>query len=189
MQVVEKKRLNGVDGERLLATIEAVKQKPALARFNFRARSKWLGGAHMRTTIKDFYGAGEEDSSRKEPFVLHGDEPTVLLGEDQGANAVETALHALACCAGTSFVYHASAQGVKIDAMEVELEGDIDIRGFLGLSQQVRNGFEGIRMTFRVKSEAPKGKLEELCTLARRRSPVHDLFSNPTPVAVRLKIV
>jgi uncharacterized OsmC-like protein len=179
--------INGVNVDRLIGAINAVTDKPALAKFNFRAKSRWLGGGHVRTTIKDFYGAGQEDTSRKEAFVLDGDEPYVLLGEDHGANAVEAVLHALACCLGTTFIYHAAEREVKIDELEMELDGDLDLQGLLGISRKVRNGYENVRVTFYVRSDAPQETLEELCKLAQRRSPVFDIVSNPVPVVVELR--
>jgi len=176
--------INGVPVDRLMTTIEAVKQTPSLGKFNFRSRTTWMGGGHIRTSVQDFYGAGREDTTRKHPFVMDGDEPEVLLGQDRGANAVEFVLHALATCLGTTFVYYAAAQGVEIEEFEMSLDGGIDIQGFLGLSQQVRRGYENIRVRMKVKSSAPDEKIQELCKLAQRRSPVFDVVTNPTPVTV-----
>jgi uncharacterized OsmC-like protein len=179
--------VNGVNVDQLMSTINAIKERPELARFKFRASNRWVQGGHNRTTIKDFYGAGQEDASRTKPFVLEADEPAVLLGEDQGANPVEFVLHALAGCLTTSLVYHAAAQGIKIDAVESRFEGELDLHGFLGLSDRVRNGYEQIRVTFKIQADAPAEKLKELCELAQRRSPVFDIVSNPVPVSVRLE--
>jgi uncharacterized OsmC-like protein len=179
--------VNGVNLDQLFGTINAIRESPGLAKFKFRASNKWINGGHNRTTIKDFYGAGGEDTSRAQPFVLDNDEPAVLLGADQGANPVEQALHALAGCLTTSLVYHAAAQGIKIDEVESSFEGDLDLHGFLGLSDRVRNGYENIRVTFKIKADASEEKLRELCELARKRSPVFDIISNPTPISVRLE--
>jgi uncharacterized OsmC-like protein len=179
--------INGVNVDLLFTTIKAIKETPSLAKFKFRASNQWIDGAHNRTTIKDFYGAGTEDTSRSEAFVMDNDEPVILLGEDHGANPVEVVLHALAGCLTTSLVYHAAAQGIRIDEVESKFEGDIDLHGFLGLSESVRNGYENIRVTFKVKGDAPEEKLEELCQLARKRSPVFDIISNPVSVSVRLE--
>ncbi len=181
------KTMNGVDIDQLFGTIEAIKHKAEIARFKFRASNKWVSGGHNCSTIKDFYGACEENTSRTSPFVLDADEPPVLLGEDHGANPVEFVLHALAACLTTSFIYHAAAQGVKIEELESQLEGDLDLHGFLGLSDNVRNGYENIRVTFKVKSDEPEEKLQELCELAQRRSPVFDVVTNSVPVSVKLE--
>jgi uncharacterized OsmC-like protein len=110
-----------------------------------------------------------------------------LLGTDQGANPVEYALAALNGCLTTSLIYHAAAQGVKIDEVESTLSGDLDLQGFLGMSEKVRNGYEKIRVNFRVKSDAPREKIRELVDLAQKRSPVFDIVSHPTPIEVSLQ--
>jgi uncharacterized OsmC-like protein len=179
------KIVNGVRVDRLFDTVHAIKDAPDLARFQFRGENRWVNGAHNRTTIQEFYGAGQEDTSRSEPYVFDADEPPVLLGENQGANPVEYALTALAGCLTTSLVYHAAARGIELEEVESRLEGDLDLHGFLGMSDAVRNGFEKIRVTFRIKADLPEETLDELCQLAQKRSPVFDIVSNPVPVTVQ----
>ena len=181
------RNINGVDVDQLFSTIDAIKETPGLAKFEFRANNRWINGGHNRTSVKDFYGAGREDASRKQTFVFDNDEPVVLLGEDNGANPVEFVLHALAGCLTTSLVFHAAAQGLKTDAVESTFEGDLDLRGFLGMNEDVRNGYEDIRVTFKIKADAPEEKLKELCELAQKRSPVFDIVTNRVPVKVQLK--
>jgi uncharacterized OsmC-like protein len=178
--------VNGVDVEQLVGTIEAIKAKPDLARFTFRAETKWVDGGHSRTKIQSFYGAGQEDTSRSRPFILEGDEPPVLLGANAGPNAVEAVLHALASCLAVGFVYNAAAQGIKIDALEFHLEGDLDLHAFLGLSDTVRPGYDNIRLTYRVKSSAPREKVEALCEYVQKTSPVLDIIRKPVPVTIDL---
>jgi uncharacterized OsmC-like protein len=184
--MTKQKTMNGVNLDQLFSTINTIQETPQLAGFKFRASNRWINGGHNRTTIKDFYGAGQEDTSRAEPFVMDNDEPAVLLGTDNGANPVEFVLHALAGCLTTSLIYHAAAQGIRIDEVESQFEGDLDLQGFLGLSDEVRNGYENIRVTFKITADAPQEKLEELCRLAQKRSPVFDIVSNPVPISVRL---
>lgn len=179
--------VNGVDIDRLMQTVVAVKATPALARFSFRAQNRWIDGGHTRTTIKEVSGARRELDSRSEPYVAAADEPPVLLGEYQGTNPVEFVLHALAGCLTTTLVYHAAAQGIRIDEVESQLEGDIDLRGFFGLNESVRNGYENLCVTFRVKADAPEEKIRELCDLAQRRSPVFDIISNPVSISLRVE--
>jgi uncharacterized OsmC-like protein len=179
--------LNGVNVDQLVGTVNAVKENPEIARFQFRAHTDWVSGGHSRTTIQSFYGAAQEDASRTQPFVLEGDEPPVLLGANQGPNAVEAVLHALASCLAVGFVYNAAAQGVRVDSLDFDLEGDLDLQGFLGLSEQVRPGYEGIQVTYRVKSDAPREKIEELCAYVQKTSPVLDIIRNPVPVTVKLE--
>jgi len=179
--------INGVNVEELFKTVDAVKKTAAIAKFRFRADNTWIEGGHNRTSIRNFYGAGEEDTSRKTPFILDADEPKVLLGTDRGANPVEYVLTALAGCLTTSLVYHAAARGIAVEEVESHLEGDLDLRGFLGISEEVRNGYENIRVTFKIKADATEEQLRELVLLAQNRSPVFDIISHPVPVSVELK--
>ena len=178
--------VNGVNVDQLVGTINAIKDNPGLARFKFRAENQWVDGGHSRTTIKSFYGAGSEDTSRSRPFVLQGDEPPVLLGNNAGPNAVEAVLHALASCLAVGFVYNAAAQGIKIEKLDFALEGDLDLHAFLGLSDKVRPGYQNIRLTYRVKSDAPREKIIELCNYVQKTSPVLDIVRNPVPVSIAL---
>jgi uncharacterized OsmC-like protein len=175
---------NGVNIDQMYGTLDAIKGQPALARFQFRARNKWLGGSHNRSTIKDFYAAGQEDGSRAEAFTADAGEPGILLGHDEGPNPAEFLLHALAACLTTSVVYVASARGVELHEVESTVEGDADVQGALGLSDEVRNGFNNIRVSFRVRADAPAEKIQEIVDRARQRSFVYDVVSHGTPVTV-----
>ncbi len=175
--------MNGVDVERLGQTIQAIQKDSGLAKSQFRATNRWVNGGHNRSSIQGFYAAGQEDTSRTKPFVLDADEPPALLGQDKGANPVEFVLHALAACVTTSLVYHAAARGIKLESVESQLEGDLDLRGFLGLSDQVRRGYKEIRVKFNVKSDASPEQLEELTKF----SPVYDIVSSPVPVSIQVE--
>ena len=179
-------KLNGVNLDQLVGTIQAIQETPEIARFTFRAHNHWINGGHSRTEIQGFYGATQEDKSRPEPFVLEGDEPPVLLGENHGPNAVEVVLHALASCLAVGFVYNAAAQGIRVESLEFDIEGDLDLHGFLGLSKYVRPGYQNISLTYRVESDAPREKIVELCEYVQRTSPVLDILRNPVPVSVEL---
>jgi len=185
-KIEHEKIVNGVNVTKLFGIVTAIQENPTVAKFNFRAKGKWIRGGHNSTTIQDFYGAGQTHD-RAEPFVFETDEPPVLLGDNQGANPVEYALAALNSCLTTTLIYHAAAQGIKIDELESTLSGDIDLRGFLGMDESVRNGYERINVTFRIKSDVPEGKLVELVELTQKRSPLFDIISHPTPVQVRLE--
>jgi uncharacterized OsmC-like protein len=178
--------VNGVNVDEYFATIDAVRTDAEIAKFNFRAANKWVNGGNNRTTVKNFYGACQE-VSRDRSFVLEKDEPPILLGSDRGANPVEYALAALAGCLTTTLVYHAAAQGVRIDSIESSVEGDADLRGFLGLNETVRNGLDKIRVRFTVKADASREKIRELVTLAQNRSGVFDMLSNGVPIAVEVE--
>lgn len=175
---------NGVDTAQLFGTLDAITEQPDLAVFRFRATNRWLGGAHNRTSIRGFYGAGQEDTSRAEPFELDAGEPAVLLGHDTGPNPAEALLHALAACLTTSLVYVAAARKVELTRVESTLEGTLDARGLLGLDDGIRNGFETIRVSFRVEGKAPIEKLDEIVRRAQARSAVFDIVTSGVPVTV-----
>ena len=177
---------NGVNLTQLVGTVEAIKTKPELAKFSFRAENTWETGGRSRTRIQGFYGAGQEVPSRKEPFELVGDEPPVLLGTDHAPNAVEAVLHALASCVAVGFIYNAAARGIDVAELTSSVEGDLDLRGFLGLSDTVRPGFQNIRFRYRVKSSASREQVEDLCEYVQRTSPVLDIIRNAVPVTVEL---
>lgn len=175
---------NGVDVGQLMETIEAIQGQPELARFQFRATNEWLGGGRSRTRIKDFHGAGQEDGSRTEPFTLEGDEPPVLLGANTAPNAVEAVLHAVASCLAVGFAYNAAAEGIEVRSLEFDLEGDLDLHGFLGLSPDVPAGYEEVRVTYRVDCDASPEKVDEICEHVQRTSPVLDIVRRPVRVTV-----
>jgi len=181
--VIERIR-NGVDTEVMFGTLDTIKAQPELGKFQFRARNRWIDGAHNRTTIKDFYGAGQEDASRAEEFTVDAGEPAILLGTDTGPNPAEYLLHALAACLTTTLVYVAAARGVRLTKVESMLEGDMDVQGALGLSDENRNGLEQIRVSFRVEGDAPEEKLRELVERTQQRSAVFDMVTNGVPVTV-----
>src|SRR3954466_9666662 len=184
MSTIESTTRNGVDTDTLFATLDLIKQQPELARFQFRASNRWLGGAHNRSTIKGFYAAGAEDTSRSDEFEIDAGEPAILIGTDTGANPAEHLLHALAACLTTSIVYVAAARKVQVTSVESTLTGDMDVRGALGVNDEPRNGFERIRVSFRVTGSAPEEKLREVVERAQKRSAVYDMVTNGVPVAI-----
>jgi uncharacterized OsmC-like protein len=183
LQVIERFR-NGVDTEQLYGTVDAIEALPELARFQFRAGNRWIDGAHSRTTIRGFYGAGQEDHTRLSEFVLDAGQPAVLLGADSGPSPAEYLLHALAACLTTSLVYVAAERTIRLTEVESAVEGDMNVRGALGLADEVRNGFTSIRVAVTVKGDAPAETLRELVARAQERSPVYDMVTNGVPVTV-----
>jgi uncharacterized OsmC-like protein len=177
------KIINGVNVDDLFTTIDTIKSTPAIAKFKFRIHNQWQGSSHNRSTVDKFYGAGQE-LSRAKPFLLDADEPAVLLGKDAAANPVEHLLHALASCVTTSMVYHAAARGIQIEEVESSFEGDIDLRGFLDLKKDVRKGYQGIRVNFKIKADVPEERLQEIVELGTGHSPVFDSLTNGVPVSV-----
>jgi uncharacterized OsmC-like protein len=177
---------NGVDTATLFGTLDLLAQQPELGRFVFRAHNEWVDGAHNRSTIQGFYAAGAEDTSRSEALVVDAGEPAILLGTDTGPNPAEHLLHALAACLTTSLVYVAAARKVRLTRIESWLEGEMDVRGCLGVDTEPRNGFERISVRFAVEGDAPPEKLREVVARARDRSAVYDMVTNGVPVAVEL---
>ena len=174
---------NGVDTPTLFATINAVAAQPELANFKFRATNRWQQGTHSRTRIRAFYGAGEERAHEQE-FTYDGDHPAVLVGRDQAPTPVEFLLHALVGCITAGIGNIAAARGVTLYEVESTVEGEIDLRGLLGISDEVRNGYQGIRVNFRIKGDAPAEVLEKIVEQSRNRSAVYDVLTNGVPVAV-----
>lgn len=174
--------LNGVNVTQLMDTMEAIKTEPEIARFAFRTSNAWKDGTQNVATVKSFHGACRENS-RPETFQFLADEPPVLCGRDEGANPVEYLLAALSMCVTTSIVAHSAARGIRIDAVQSELEGDLDVRGFLGMSPTVRKGYQAIRMHMRIKTEGSAELLRQLADY----SPVYDVVSRSVPVDLKIE--
>jgi uncharacterized OsmC-like protein len=175
---------NGVNVTALAATIEAIRQQPELAQFKFRARNQWDSGGHNVATVNEFYGTCQE-MEHKQPFTMHADEPAVLLGEDTGANPVEYVLAGLSGCMTTTLVYHSARRGLKIESIESEYEGGINLQGLLDLDPNVRPGYREIRVKFRVKGDADEATIHELL----RKSPVYDTLLNPVKIKIMVEKV
>lgn len=175
--------LNGVDTPTLFATIDAVDNERELARFQFRAENRWQSGTHSRTSITSFFGAGGEQEHVRE-FVIDADHPQVLVGADNGPLPVELVLAGLASCLTAGIGNIASARGVTLEEVECTVAGEIDIQGILGLSDAVRNGYEKIRVDFRIKGDAPEDKLRQIVEQSRSRSAVFDIITNQVSVDV-----
>ena len=178
------RKVNGVAVDDLFSTIDAVKATPSIAKFKFRIHNEWELGSRNKSTVDQYYGTDQQLAHNK-PFVLEADEPAVLLGKDEAANPVEHLLHALASCLTTSMVYHAAARGIQIEEVESTLEGDLDLHGFLDLDKNVRNGYQGIRVNFKVKADVPDEKLDEIVQLGSGHSPVFDSLSNGVPISLK----
>jgi uncharacterized OsmC-like protein len=176
---------NGVDTATLFATLDAVKQAPQAAQFQFRAHNQWISGTHNRSTIADYFGVGEERSHER-TFVFDADHPAVLVGQDHGPTAVEFVLHALAACLTAGLANIAAVRRVKLTEVRSTVTGDIDLNGLLGLSPDVRNGYERITVRFTIKSDAPAEKLREIVEQSRARSAVYDVIANRVPVTIEV---
>jgi uncharacterized OsmC-like protein len=177
----QKAPLNGVNTPMLMATINAVKQQPDLAKFQFRATNRWVSGTSSESRIESFSGAGGEHKHVTE-FTYGADHPAVLVGEDRGPTPVEFLLHGLASCITAGIGNIAAARGVTLTSVQSRVEGDIDLQGILGLSDSVRNGYQQINISFEIAGDAPESKLREIVEQARARSAVFDVLTNGVPV-------
>jgi len=176
---------NGVDTATLFATLDAVKQAPEAARFQFRAHNQWVSGTRNRTTIADYYGVGEERAHER-TFVFDADHPAVLVGQDHGPTPAEFLLQALAACLTSGLANIAAARKITLTEVRSTITGDIDLNGILGLNPAVRNGYQQITVRFTIKGDAPAGKLRELVDQSRARSAVYDVITNGAPVAIEI---
>jgi len=177
---------NGVDTPTLFATLDAVRKQPDLAKFQFRATNRWISGTHNRSTFHGFFGAGQETAHR-EAYSFDADHPAVLVAKDNAPTPVEFLLHALAACLTSGLANIAAVRGIDLEEVESTVEGDIDLLGIFGMSDTVRNGYQGIRVSFRIKGNAPEETLRGLIEQSRARSAVYDVLMNGVPVDVRIE--
>lgn len=177
-------RINGLDKRAIAETVDALTNDRTLAGFEFRARNRWINGGENVSTIKDFFGAGVEDSSRSEPFVFTNGEPPVLLGNNEGANPVEFLLHALAGCVTTTTVLHAAARGIEIESLSTELVGDLDLQGLLALDDSVSAGYRQIKIKMDIRANCSDDELDDLLRMAQGHSPVCTTVCRPVPVMI-----
>jgi uncharacterized OsmC-like protein len=176
--------VNGVNITALSQTVETVKVNAVVAQFRFTVKNEWLEGPHNRSIINGFHGA-LQDIERAQSFQLHADEHPILLGRDQGPNAGEYLLHALAACVTSTLIFHAAARGIVIEEVESKVEGDIDLRGFLGTDKSVRNGFQNIRMSFHICADVSDEEFQELAKLGPTFSPVLDSLTKGVPITLQ----
>jgi uncharacterized OsmC-like protein len=176
--------LNGLNVQQMGETADALRADPVLAQFEFRAKNRWIDGGENRSTIQSFYGAGQEDTSREQPFEFTNGEPPVLLGDNEGANPVEFLLHALAGCVTTTTVLHATARGIRVHSISTRLRGDIDLQGLLALDDDVSAGYRAITIDMEIEADASDEEIEDLLKTARGHSPVCTTVCRPVPVTI-----
>ena len=184
MTTTDTPRRNGVDTATLFATLDAVKANPDLASFQFRASNRWVNGTHSRSTIHGFYGTGQELTHRHASSI-DADHPEVLVGQDNAPTPAEHVLHALAACLTSGIANIAAARGINLTSVESTVEGDINLLGILGLSDDVRNGYQQIRVNFRLEGDDPE-RLRSVVEQSRLRSAVYDVLTNGVPVSIHV---
>jgi len=176
---------NGVNVEALLSAREALSEAPAGAQFQWRATCKWVNGTHSRSTVEGFHGLGEEQK-HKTKFTFDADHPEIFASEDKGATPVELVLAGLASCLTAGVASVAQLREIQLNSVSATLEGDMDIQGILGIDSDVRNGFEGIRVTYDIDADATHDEIEAVVAQSQKRSAVYDLITNPTNVTVKV---
>jgi len=181
----EKVAMNGVDVPTLFATINAVGEQPELAKFQFRATNTWIRGTHSRSRMEGFSGAGGEHEQTAD-FVYEGDHPPVLCGKGNAPTPVEFLLHAIAGCITAGIGNIASARGVELESVECTVEGDLDVQGLLGLSNEVRNGYQALRLSYKIKGDADDETLRKIVAQSQARSAVYDVITNGVPVSIEV---
>ena len=177
--------INGIDSDHVLSLAGKIQENEDYGKFKFRANNRWISGASSETAVQDFFAGGMERTDRQAPFVIMADQPFFLAGTNTAPNSVEHLLAALTSCLTTTLAYHASVQGITVGAIETSAEGDLNAKGFFGLSDKVHKGYECVRVTMRVESTA---KVEALTDLAMN-SPVYDMVSRAATVEFRLVTV
>jgi len=177
---------NGVNVDALLGAREALSKAPQAAKFQWRATCKWINGTHSRSTVEGFYGLGEEHKHKTE-FSFDADHPEIFASEDKGATPVELVLAGLASCLTAGIASVAQLREIQLRSVSATLEGGMDIQGILGMDSEVRNGFEGIKVTYDIDADASPDDIKALVAQSQKRSAVYDIITNPTNVTVEVK--
>jgi uncharacterized OsmC-like protein len=176
---------NGVNVEALLAAREALRNAPEAAKFTWRASCKWQNGTHALSKVQGFHGLGEEQRHKSE-FSFETDHPEVFASEDHGATPVELVLVGLASCLTAGVAAVAQNRGIQLRSVEAKLEGKMNLYGILGIDENVRNGYDDIKVTFKIDADASKKDIEALVAQSQKRSAVYDIVTNPTNVTVEV---
>lgn len=176
---------NGVNVEALLGAREALTETPEGAKFTWRASCEWVNGTHNRSTVQGFFGLGEEQA-HKTSFSFESDHPEIFASEDHGATPPEIVLAALASCLTGGIAAVAQNREIQLNSVEATLEGSMDIQGILGIDGDVRNGFDGIKVTYNIDADATKEEIEAVVAQSQKRSAVFDIITNPTNVSVEV---
>jgi len=181
----EKQVDNGVNVEALIGAREALSEAPEAAKFTWRATCKWVNGTHSQSTVKGFYGLGEEQS-HKTTFQFDADHPEIFAAEDKGATPVELVLAGLASCLTAGVASVAQMREIQLHSVSATLEGGMDLQGILGIDSDVRNGFDGIKVTFDIDADATDDEIKAVVAQSQKRSAVFDVVTNPTNVTVEV---
>jgi uncharacterized OsmC-like protein len=174
---------NGVNTEALIGARGAFEQMPEAARFTFRSACDWITGTQNRNTLNGYFGLGQEHA-RKETFTISSDHPEVFAAADTAPTPPEIVLAALASCLTGGLAAVAQHRGIKLHSARAVVEGDMDVRGILGMDPDIRNGFSAIRVSFEIAADASDEDIAALVAQAQKRSAVFDMLANPSNVTV-----
>lgn len=177
---------NGVNVDQLTETIDAISDDPDAGQFRFYAETEWEDALKCVTSIDEFDQAGER--IRTQEFHVEGDEPEQILGERTAPNAVELLLAALGSCLNVGYAANAAAMGIELNELRFEMEGDVDLRGFLGISDTVRAGYDDITCTTYIDADASEEELAELRERVEATSPLLDNITNQVPLETELVV-
>ena len=177
---------NGVNVEALLGAREALTAAPEGARFNWRATCKWMNGTHSQSSVQGFFGLGQDQQHRTE-FTFDADHPEIFASEDNGATPVEYVLVGLGACLTAGIAAIAQHRKIQLRSVKATIEGSMDLQGILGIDGDVRNGFDGIKVTYEIDADATKDEIKALVAQSQKRSAVFDIVTNPTNVAVEVR--
>ena len=170
--------VNGIDTEKVIALATKISEDEGYGQFTFRANNQWINGSRSRSEIRGYYAGGSENTGRKQTLTVDADQPDFLAGQNTAPNSAEALLHSLISCLSTTLVYHASVQGIQLEDVIVSAEGDMNARGFFGISEDVNKGYERVRVNMQVKSDAD---VDTLTTMAMH-SPIYEIVSRSVPV-------
>jgi uncharacterized OsmC-like protein len=186
MSISEGQVNNGVNVQALIDARTALTDAPEAAQFQWRTTSTWKNGTHSQSVVKSFFGLGEEQKHRT-TFAFDADHPELFASEDHGATPVEYVLVALGSCLTAGIAAIAQHRGIQLRSVSATLEGDMDVRGILGVDSDVRNGFSGIKVTYDIDADASPAEIRALVAQSQKRSAVYDIITNPTNVTVEVK--
>lgn len=176
---------NGVNVEALLGAREALTEAPEAAKFVWRAASEWKNGTHTESSVEGFFGLGEEQNHVRE-YKYDTDHPEIFASADKGATPVEFVLVGLAGCLTAGIAAVAQNRNIQLNSVKAIIEADMDIQGILGIDADVRNGFNGMTVSYQIDADASDEDIAALVAQSQKRSAVFDIITNPTNVNVEV---
>src|ERR671930_1455593 len=176
---------NGVNTQLLNTVYNSMQNQPEMAKAIFSVKSQWNGGFSVTSTASKGFRIGGQNIERNTEYKMQHDFPNQMSGEGRGPTVCESCMGSLAACLTQTIVAHATSRGILIDSIDIDIEGDVDLRGFTGISTDVRPGAQQFRVNMNIKSNtASKEQINELCEIGKRFSPAFDTLTNGTSVVL-----